>query len=351
MNRASVSILKEFTYGVVPDAREEISGIEGKKIVFYSARLERYASSLKDVETALIAVDDGESLKTMENVLSMVREMNRNGISRRDHVIALGGGTVTDTVGFATSIYKRGIRLVNVPTTLLSMVDAAIGGKTAVDFDVGKNMLGTFYFPDEILVDMSFLNSLPDEAFRDGLAETAKYGFIMDRDLHGLLLDHVGGIIARSPGVLEKMITSAMEDKIRIFTKDPLDEKGIRAILNFGHTVGHAVEAASGFKVTHGMAISIGMVMESRFAEDAGIVSAGTSATVKDTLGRFGLPTEISSVARYLDPGSLRDSHHMDKKASGKHLSLPVLSRIGSAKTIEIDTSELEAYIERKLIA
>jgi 3-dehydroquinate synthase len=245
-------------------------------------------------------------------------------------VIALGGGVVGDLAGFVAATFMRGIPVVQVPTTLVAMVDAAIGGKTAVDTPAGKNLVGAFHFPATVLIDPHLLATLPLREMRAGFAEVVKYGVIAD----GPYLRQVAGSVAKllsAPRDLMgdsmlSLIVRSVEIKADIVSRDQRED-GLRKVLNFGHTIGHAVELVSGFSLLHGEAVAIGMAMESRLAERVGIAQAGTAETVSSALQAAGLPIA-------LPPGFERDAvieaMRSDKKGRlGKTMfALPL--RIGS---------------------
>ncbi|MFW9807708.1 MAG: 3-dehydroquinate synthase, partial [Candidatus Thorarchaeota archaeon] len=186
--------------------------------------------------------------------------------TRSDIIVALGGGVVGDVAGFAASTFKRGMQLVHVPTTLLSQVDSSIGGKTGVNLDSGKNLVGTFYQPHAVIIDVATLNSLSKKEFAAGLAEVIKYGITMDKDLLQILQEEHSNILNRQPEVIARIAEKSVRNKKFIIERDEREEKGIREILNFGHTIGHAVEICSNHSLLHGEAVSIGMVEEARLA-------------------------------------------------------------------------------------
>ncbi len=278
---------------------------------------------------------EGEERKTLDTAARLARTMARAGIHRGDVVLALGGGVVTDVAGFVASTYARGIACIHVPTTLLGMVDAAIGGKTGVNLPQGKNLVGTFHQPLGVLVDLDALGTLPERELRGGLAEVIKYGFISDPPLAALVSKKRDEIFARGD-VLAKVVVRCAKIKADVVAADEKEE-GLRAILNYGHTLGHAIEALSvggrtkGPKLHHGEAISIGMVYAAAVSQ---IVARTTDDLVSDhrrTLESVGLPTRIDGV-----PWSeVRDRMILDKKyASGMRLVLltrngePVVERV-----------------------
>jgi len=207
----------------------------------------------------------GEASKTRETKEKLEDELLKMGCGRDTLLIALGGGVVTDLVGFIASTYMRGISYISVPTTLMGMVDAAIGGKTGVNTRAGKNLIGTFYQPEEIFIDLDYLETLPLKERNEGLTEVIKYGLIRDRRLFELV---------ESSGNLEEMIRRSFKIKMGIVDKDA-KEKGLRQVLNFGHTVGHAIEHLSGYAMSHGDAVFLGLLVESRISFEMGLLSEG----------------------------------------------------------------------------
>ena len=248
-----------------------------------------------DCRADLFTFPAGEQHKTRETWALLTDELLTTGFGRDSSIVAVGGGVVGDLSGFVASTFMRGIPVIQVPTTMVAMVDSAIGGKTAVDVPAGKNLVGAFHLPAGVLADPQVLTTLPLRQFQAGLAEVLKHGVIADNSyfsevagaLPGLLsVDHGGA------GVLRQVIARSIAIKIRIAGTD-IGESGVRKVLNFGHTVGHAVEAASGFSLLHGEAISIGMVAESAAGELAGITEAGTSDVIRSALLAAGLPVEL----------------------------------------------------------
>jgi len=257
-------------------------------------------------------------------------------LDRKSTVIALGGGVIGDMAGFAASTYMRGIQWISVPTTLLSMVDASLGGKTGFDLPQGKNLIGSFYPPKLVLADPQFLNSLPERELISGMAEVVKHGIISDPGLFDLCA--CGWDWVKSN--LEQVVKRAMAVKIKVIEDDPY-EKGVRAALNLGHTVGHAVELVSQFKLRHGEAIAIGMVTEARFAERIGIAEPGLSNKIAELLFGYGLPVKI--------PGNLPREEilramRVDKKKDAAKLRFALPATIGKVELVEV--TDLESVLE-----
>ncbi|BCU67179.1 3-dehydroquinate synthase [Sulfolobales archaeon HS-7] len=327
-------------------ALKELS-LEGKKVVIYGSGLtndvRNYLHGLQP--NTLLEIDDGERSKNLQTVLSIIDKLIELNLSRRDTLIAVGGGTVTDVVGFIASIYKRGINLTNVPTTLLGMVDASLGGKNGIDYRGIKNLIGTFYQPKLVLEDLRFLDSLEQKNFRQGLAEVIKYGITLNKRLYDYLSNNSERILQRDEEAVEEIIASSVESKLQIVSSDERERIGIRSVLNFGHTVGHVIESLSGFSIHHGMAVAVGMVCEAEISEELGIGEEGVVEDTEWILSLFGLPLTASELNIKGDPNEISLLLSMDKKGYGDKISLPLPVRIGSWKRVEVEKSWLEKAI------
>ena len=250
----------------------------------------RAAKALRQAgyETLVITVVAGEAHKTLESVQSMWRGFLQAGLDRKSTVVALGGGVAGDMAGFAAASFMRGCAWVGVPSSLLSMVDASLGGKTGIDLPEGKNLVGAFHPPSLVLADPALLATLPDAELRSGLAEVVKHGIIADPGLFALCAAGYPSV----QGDLAGIVRRAMAVKISVIEEDPY-ERGIRAALNLGHTVGHAVELVSEFRLRHGEAVAIGTVVEARLAERLGLAQSGLSEEIAVAFAGLGLPTQI----------------------------------------------------------
>ncbi|MGB2910435.1 MAG: 3-dehydroquinate synthase [Anaerolineales bacterium] len=272
----------------------------------------------------------GEEYKTIGTVETLWNVFLDAGLERRSTVVALGGGVMGDLAGFAAATYKRGVPWVVVPTSLLAMCDASLGGKTGADLPQGKNLIGAFHPPDLVFIDPATLGTLPEEELRNGMAEVVKHGIIGDPGLFEVC--NLGWEALKDNW--DEIIRRAIAVKVQVIQNDPY-EKGERAVLNLGHTLGHAIEAVLNYKIRHGEAVSIGMVASARLAVRLGIAERGMEAIIRETLQGLRLPTEIPGG---IDRERLRDVMMLDKKrASGKiQMIMPV--RIGKVKWgIEID--------------
>jgi 3-dehydroquinate synthase len=273
-------------------------------------------------------IPGGENDKTLDTLSRCYEQMALTGFDRDSTILALGGGVVGDLAGFAASTYMRGIRLIHIPTTLLAMVDSAIGGKNAINFPWGKNMVGTFYQPSSILVDLAFLDSLPEEAYRDGLAEIVKYSVIEGHELLSIVRDRVNSILERDVDSLADIVARCCGIKAEIVARDEFD-RTVRTTLNFGHTIGHALEAAGSYSsYSHGQALSIGMRGAFRISSHYGLVSRDEERLLEDILERFGLPLTwniegvgTEEIWRYLV---------RDKKARGDRLDFVLTKGFGT---------------------
>jgi 3-dehydroquinate synthase len=274
-------------------------------------------------------IKSGEEFKTIQTVNNLWEFFLENQLDRGSTVLALGGGVVSDLAGFAAATYLRGIRWIGLPTTLLAMADASLGGKTGADLPQGKNLIGAFHAPALVLADPNVLTTLPDRELCSGFAEIVKHGIISDpiifeecKIFSSLTIDE----IRRES--LEGIVRRAMAVKIHVIEQDPY-EQNIRAILNAGHTIGHAVELASGFQISHGEAVSIGLVVEARMAEELGIARSGLADEILAVLSSFGLPVSIPTG---FNQETIETAIFRDKKRDGGAVKFAVPVEIGQAR-------------------
>ncbi len=301
---------------------------------------DRVAASLSAAGFSVVrhVIPHGEASKSATELVDLLEHMARAQVSRTDCLVALGGGVVGDLGGFASAVYLRGIRFVQMPTTLLAMVDASVGGKTAIDLAAGKNLAGAFHQPSLVICDPSLLATLPPESFADGMAEVIKYAFINDRALYERLVADDG-----SASELAEIIRLCIEDKRALVEADETD-RGPRQLLNLGHTVGHAVEACSHFTVSHGQAVAIGTVILSRASERAGIAACGTTDALCALLRKYHLPTSCPFTAEELFAVATSD-----KKRAGGKLTLVVPYGIADSRLVTVPLDALEGYIRAGL--
>jgi 3-dehydroquinate synthase len=283
-----------------------------------------------------VIVPAGEEHKNLETISRLWNAFLENGLDRRSTVIALGGGVIGDMAGFAASTYMRGILWIGLPTTLLSMVDASLGGKTGFDLPEGKNLIGSFYPPKLVLADPSLLLTLPERELISGMAEVVKHGIISDPDL--FMMCNRGMDWVKSN--LEEVVKRAMAVKIQVIEEDPY-EKGIRAALNLGHTVGHAVELVSKFKLRHGEAIAIGTVAEAKYAVRAGLAGPGLVDAVAETFKSLGLPVQIPDE---MPREEIIRAMRVDKKKNAKAIRFALPVEIGKVELVEV--TDLESVLE-----
>jgi len=247
-------------------------------------------------------------------------------------ILAFGGGVVGDLAGFVASIYKRGIPYIQIPTTLLAQIDSSIGGKTAVDLPEGKNLVGAFYQPRLVLSDIKFLNTLDQRQIRTGLAEAIKYGIIKDKQLFSYLENRLKDILALRPSALEYVVGRCSQIKANIVSRDEREERGIRTVLNFGHTVGHAIEAAAKFrKYTHGEAIALGMLVALDISMSLNLINKNISNRIENLIKAAGLPLQIKN----LSFSAIINAHYRDKKFIGLKNRFVLINDIGKTKIVE----------------
>ena len=289
------------------------------------------------IDTTLIALPPGESAKTMETVLDLCHQLLAQGFDRRSLLFAVGGGVVGDITGFAAAIYMRGIPYIQVPTTLLAQVDSSLGGKTGVDLPSAKNLLGAFHQPRLVLSDLDVLTSLSSEARRDGFAEVVKAALIEDPELFSILEKEGTDLLDTDNPLLETIIAKACEVKCRVVKRDE-HESGLRRILNFGHTLGHALEAVTNYDITHGQAVAAGMTVAIRFSQRWAGLTKDEADRALDLIQKLGLPTDIP---QNIDPETLLIPLEKDKKIQAGICQFVLLAEIGRAVIHPIPVEEL----------
>lgn len=272
-----------------------------------------------------IILPPGEESKTLITASRCWSEMFQQGADRKSCVLAFGGGSITDIAGFVAGCYMRGIDLISIPTTLLGMVDASIGGKSGVNFEGGKNLIGVTHQPKVVFISPSFLKTLPEREFRSGLAEVIKYGVIKDPILFEFLENNADSILARETESLQLLIERSVEIKAHIVMEDPWDRKKIRALLNWGHTVGHAIESASGYKELHGEAVAIGMSCEGYISYKLGYASREFWQRQDRLISKLELPTKMPEIP----VSQLLELMKKDKKALKAKINLIIAEKIG----------------------
>ena len=289
--------------------------------------LQALATSLQPRRVVATILPDGESHKTLANIARLLDVLVANRLGRDCAVVALGGGVVGDMAGFAAATYQRGVDFVQVPTTLLAQVDSSVGGKTGVNHPGGKNLIGAFHQPVAVVADTRTLATLPARELRAGLAEVIKYGLICDAEFFSWLEAHIEALLAGDAMALTRVIRRSCEIKAEIVGRDER-EHGDRALLNLGHTFGHAVESATGYREwLHGEAIGAGLVMAAGMSRESGHLSAEDLERVTRLVARAGLPTHVSNVK----PDTALEHMRIDKKVQAGRIRLVLLRGIGSA--------------------
>ncbi len=291
--------------------------------------LERLAGTLAGVgvETVRVVVADGEEYKDWRTLNSIFDHLLNHRCGRDTTLIALGGGVIGDLAGFAAATYQRGVPLVQIPTTLLAQVDSSVGGKTAINHPLGKNMIGAFHQPQLVLVDMDTLKTLPGRELHAGLAEVIKHGLTRDAEFFGWLEANLERLLAREPEALEHAVLRSIAIKADIVAEDER-ESGPRALLNFGHTFGHAIETGSGYGAwLHGEAVAAGMVMAADLSRQLGYLSEADTQRIRSLVQRASLPIE----AKGISPQRMLELMSVDKKARDGSIRFVLLERIGSA--------------------
>ena len=334
--------LPQARYAVVSDAN-----VAGLHLAPLKASLEETGSFLG---SAVVA--PGETSKSFPVLEKLCETLLELGVERGDCVIALGGGVVGDLAGFAASILRRGVRVVQMPTSLLAQVDSAIGGKTGIDTKHGKNLIGTFHQPSLVVADVSVLSTLPTREFRAGYAEVAKYGLLGDARFFAWLEQNWKDVFAGTDAKRRQAVETSARAKAKIVMADEREESGTRALLNLGHTFGHALEAFAGYsdRLLHGEAIAIGMRLAFTYAVEQGLCPQDDAARVAKHFTDVGLPTEISAIPGDApSPGELLRLMAQDKKVRGGKLALVLARGIGEA-FVESDVAmdRLTAFLKEE---
>jgi 3-dehydroquinate synthase len=328
---------KASRYGIVTDSH--VNRLYGKTL--------QDAMTDAGLNAFVLEIPAGEPSKNMATVMEIAGKLLAAGADRRTMLIALGGGVVGDLTGFIASIYMRSVPYIQIPTTLVGQVDSAVGGKTAVDLPQGKNLLGTFYQPQAVFMDLSFLDTLPDKEFQNGLAEIIKYGIIEDEKLFQLLEEEMEAVKSRDSGLLLKIIETCCRIKKSIVEIDER-EQGLRRILNFGHTLGHAFEAVSDYQLSHGEGVALGMVAAARLSVKMKYLPESELIRVEQVIAEAGLPIRLQAS---VDQQAVIDRLKVDKKKKDdvvhfvliKKISLPFVNGSISDRMISNVLEEMKA--------
>lgn len=276
--------------------------------------------------------ENGEKSKTVSTYTQILEFLAKAGLTRSDFIVALGGGVTGDMAGFSAATYLRGIKFVQIPTTFLAAIDSSVGGKTGVNLDAGKNLVGAFHQPSMVICDTDTFKTLDEKTFADGTAEAIKYGMIKEP----VLLEKLAGDFD-----IDEVVEFCVKIKRDVVNKDEF-EQGERKLLNFGHTIGHGVEKCSGYTITHGHAVAIGMAIITKAAESLGICDSGMSQSLSDLLTECGLPTKCPYLAEELYKVALSD-----KKRSGDYITVVLPKTLGECMLKKITVDELLEYIKK----
>ncbi|OBV12194.1 3-dehydroquinate synthase [Erythrobacter dokdonensis] len=319
----------------------------------YAPAMER-ALAAHNLKAEWFIVEPGEDAKSWRGLEKLTDWLLALGVTRKDHVFALGGGVVGDLVGFACAITKRGCGFVQIPTTLLAQVDSSVGGKTAINTAAGKNLIGAFHQPSLVLIDPLVLATLPPREMRAGYAEVLKYGLLGDAAFFAWLEANGDKVLAREPAALEHAIATSIAMKARIVAEDERETADRRALLNLGHTFGHALEAETGFSqaLLHGEAVALGMVLAARYSARRGEISQEDAARATAAIAAAGLPSEIAALGLSRDGAALVEHMRHDKKAEGTTLPFLLLKALGEAYVArDVDLADIAAFLDGELAA
>jgi 3-dehydroquinate synthase len=281
--------------------------------------------------TKVINIPEGEKSKSASYALHLIEQIAAYDVNRKVFIIALGGGVIGDLAGFVAAIYKRGIPYIQVPTTLLAQIDSSIGGKTAIDLKYGKNLVGAFYQPKAVVVDTQVLSTLSPRQMKNGLAEAIKYGVIKDSKLFGFLENNYSRVLRNESKYLTSMVKRCIQIKAEVVAADEKETKGIRTILNYGHTAGHAIEAAGNFFYHHGEAVGLGMRVAGRISVLKGLLKEGEEQRINDLISAVGLPKKVLKVKL----GKIMEIMRHDKKFVAGRNRFVLAHKIGQVKVIE----------------
>lgn len=316
-------------YAVITD--DCVGGLYGKK----------FLAALKEIglNASLIDFPAGESSKNIKTVTDIAGKLMESGADRETCLIALGGGVVGDVAGFVASVFMRGVPYIQIPTTLVAQVDSSIGGKTGVDLSQGKNLVGTFYQPAAVFANLSFLDTLPEKEFNNGLAEMIKYGIIDDEKMFRTLEDNMEAVKSKDSKLMAGLVENCCQIKKSVVEIDE-KEHGLRRILNYGHTIGHSLEAVSRYSITHGEGVALGMIAAARISEKMGYLKNNEDERIEALIRQAGLPVRIP---KSLSSEKIISQLKMDKKKKGDVIHFVLLKKIGMPF--------INGYIEQSLIA
>lgn len=308
--------------------------IQGKQVMIVTNStiaplyLEKLKDALSDFNVESVILPDGEEFKTLETLNKVFDALLKAKFDRSSTLVALGGGVVGDITGYAAASYQRGVNFIQVPTSLLSQVDSSVGGKTGVNHELGKNMIGAFYQPKAVIIDVDTLDTLSDQEYSAGMAEVIKYGLLGNADFFYMLETNIESIMARNKDLIIEIIFNSCKDKASIVALDEF-ERGKRALLNLGHTFGHGIENAFGYgNYLHGEAVSIGMVMAAKLSMDEGYLSNEDAIRVESILSKADLPI---SIKKSIGSETLIEAMSLDKKSIDGKIRLVLLKALGDS--------------------
>lgn len=338
--------------GLLEDADLLRSKIKGKKVFIVTSEaveplyLGKLKRALAGMEIDTIELPNGEQTKNLDTIEQIVGELLNNKHNRGTTIIALGGGVIGDTAGFVAATYQRGVDLIQIPTTLLAQVDSSVGGKTAVNHPLGKNMIGAFYQPKAVYIDINTLGTLPPRELSAGMAEVIKHGILADSEFFDWLENHVDELLTLDNDAITHAIKRCCEIKASIVSADE-KEQGVRALLNLGHTFGHAVEASEGYgKWLHGEAVGVGMVLAADLSLRLGRISPLAAMRVKSLVEKAGLPTSLPAGN---SSKKLLDLMALDKKVTDGGIRFVLMDKIGKAALVEdVDPEMVKMTLETR---
>ena len=335
----AVSVLGTEVKKLCPGALKALIVSETNVAPLYLDRVKKELEGA-GIEATSYVFEAGERSKGIEAIAAMWNTMAEAGFTRTDIVVGLGGGVTTDMAGFAAATFLRGINVIQLPTSLLAMVDASIGGKTGIDIAKGKNQVGAFWQPSVVIEDISFLKTLPDEVFTEGMGEVVKHAFIVDPELL-TKLEKANGSIRDDEALLEDLVAMNVADKASVVKEDETDN-GRRQILNYGHTIGHVIERDSGYTKPHGICVAKGMGIMIDACVRAGTLDAGTAERMKNLMKLYKLP-----VSDDITPGAIVEGAMNDKKKRGGSISVILVNKPGQAEIKKMTPEELLRFLSK----
>jgi 3-dehydroquinate synthase len=354
MAEIKVNAEHEYTVRITGDWRGDLSPWVSKRsrvAIIYPATMSGAMPSFNFAQSEILTLEipDGEAGKSPAVLQYLWDQLGKNGFTRSDLIVAIGGGTVTDLGGFVAASWLRGIDWIAIPTTVAGMVDAAVGGKTGINSPYGKNLIGAFHSPISVIIDPSWLKTLSDRDFSAGLAEVVKCGFIDDVEILNLMQGRSVQEIRGNSALVLDLIERAISTKAKVVSQD-FKESELREILNYGHTFGHAIERVSNYSIRHGEAVAIGMIFVAELASQAGLISPEIVEQHRAVLSGIGLPISLNQVDGGSNWQALYAAMSLDKKARGNSIRFVALTEIGNCTRLEgVSEEQLKSAYERVL--